>query len=195
MLTCAPRVPSRKSRFEVRAARRRGRARSAAGAPSGRRTSAWSRSSPVARRTSAPGQRRHEHLGLEAGGRAPRAASTDLGGQHAVGDEEHVGVEAGALVAGPHLGDDAVDARPARRVRAASRSKTTTSSSCRYWSGATATQNSSGVASSVPSTRPTAGSGSVPPTPNPPSHRRPGAAPSLRPASDSEGVLRAAEPH
>ena len=37
------------------------------------------------------------------------AASTDLGRQHAVGDEEHVGVEAGALVAGPHLRHHAGD--------------------------------------------------------------------------------------
>ncbi len=37
---------------------------------------------------------------------------------------------------------------------------TTTSSSCRYWPGASPTENSNGVESSVPATRPT-GSGSV----------------------------------
>ena len=40
-------------------------------------------------------------------------------------------------------------------VAGSSRVVTTTSSSCRYAPGATATQNCSGVASSLPSTRPT----------------------------------------
>ena len=69
------------------------------------------RPSPV--RTGVPGQRRHEHLGLEPGGLHQRRLA-DLGRQHAVGDEEHVAVEAGALVAGPDLRDDAVDAHRAR---------------------------------------------------------------------------------
>ena len=55
-------------------------------------------------------QRRNEDLGLEAGGEHLRGLA-DLGGQHAVGHEEHVAVEAGALVGGPHLRHDARDAQ------------------------------------------------------------------------------------
>jgi hypothetical protein len=81
------------------------------------------------------------------------AASAHLGGQHAVLDEEHVAVELGALVAGPDLLDHAVELDPLPSGR--TRSSATTSSSWRNWSSAMATQNSSGVASSVPMTRPT----------------------------------------
>ena len=55
-------------------------------------------------------QRRHEDLGLEPGGQH-LGGLADLGGQHAVGDEEDVAVEPGALVRGPHLRDDARDAQ------------------------------------------------------------------------------------
>ncbi len=51
------------------------------------------------------GSGRYEHLGIEAGRQHLRGLDR-LRRQHAVGDEEHVGVEAGALLAGPHLGDD-----------------------------------------------------------------------------------------
>ena len=45
-----------------------GQAAREAAAPSCRRRAPLARSTPVARRTSLPGQRRHEHLGLEPGG-------------------------------------------------------------------------------------------------------------------------------
>ncbi len=54
-------------------------------------------------------QRRDEDLGLETGGEDLRGLA-DLGREHTVLDEEDVAVEAGALVARPHLRDDAVDA-------------------------------------------------------------------------------------
>ena len=56
---------------EVEAARRRGRGRRAAAAPSRRRTGPRRARRPSALRTALAGQRRHEDLGLEAGGRAP----------------------------------------------------------------------------------------------------------------------------
>ena len=50
-------------------------------------------------------QRRHEHLGLDAGGHHLRRLD-DLGRQHALLDEEDVGLEARALVARAHLRHD-----------------------------------------------------------------------------------------
>ena len=78
-----------------------------------------------------------------------------LGRQHAVGDEEHVRVEARAFVAGPHLGDDSREphrlvAPGHRRARTRRRRRAAGTGPRRG-----ATQNVSGVASSVPSTRPT----------------------------------------
>ena len=55
-----------------------------------------------------PRQRWHERLGHDAR-HLDLGRLDDVGGEDAVGDQEHVGVEAGTLVAGPHLADDAVD--------------------------------------------------------------------------------------
>jgi hypothetical protein len=60
----------------------------------------------LAHRVAGPG--RDEDLGLEPGG-GDLGGLGHLGRQHAVGDEEHVGVETGALVAGPHLADHPED--------------------------------------------------------------------------------------
>ena len=127
-------------------------------APCRRRTAPGRARRRSALRTGSPGSGGHEDLGLEAGGLHLRRLA-DLGRQHAVGDEEHVAVEAGALVAGPHLGDDAVDARPAPPVGQRPLERDDVVELQVRRPGATATQNSSGVASSVPMTRP---SGAVP---------------------------------
>ena len=50
------------------------------------------------------GARRHERLGLHACG-AHLGGFDGLRGQHTVGDEEDVRIEAGTFLAGPHLGD------------------------------------------------------------------------------------------
>ena len=52
---------------------------------------------------------RHEDLRLEPGG-GDFGRLRNLGGEDSVGDQEDVGVEAGAFVAGAHLRDHAVDA-------------------------------------------------------------------------------------
>ena len=52
------------------------------------------------------GLRRNEHLGIETRGEHLRGFDV-LRREHTVGDEEDVGVETRALLAGPHLGDDA----------------------------------------------------------------------------------------
>ena len=56
----------------------------------------------------APGQRRHEDLGLDARHLDVRGLRHDRR-QHALLDQEHVGVELGALVARAHQVDDAVE--------------------------------------------------------------------------------------
>ena len=116
MLTCAPRVPSMKSRLANSGSPSRpsptGSLRSIRS-----KNSAWSRCAPDARCTSGTGPGRHVHLGLD-----PRRGDLRrldrLGREHAVGDEEDVGVEAGALVPGADLGDDA---RQPHRFRLAAR--------------------------------------------------------------------------
>ena len=60
---------------------------------------------PDARRTAEPGSGGTIHLGIDACGH-DLGGFDALGRQHAVVDEEYVGVEPSALVAGPHLGDD-----------------------------------------------------------------------------------------
>ena len=56
-------------------------------------------------------QRRDERLRHDAGDLHLRRLD-DLGREDPVGDQEHVGVEPGALVPGPHLADDPVDRHP-----------------------------------------------------------------------------------
>ena len=78
----------------------------AAWPPCGRSSRAVSRSAPTARRTGVPGSG-----GTYVSGSMrvviTSAASKVWAGSSAVGDEEHVGAEAGALVDGPDLGDHA----------------------------------------------------------------------------------------
>ena len=153
MLTWAPRVPSRKSRFAKTGSPSRER-------PMGSRRSilskkrAWSRSTPVARRHLLAGPRRHEDLGLDA--RDPHVRGLrHRRRQHALLDEEHVGVELGALV--PRANDvDHAEEADRSRPSGSGVSTTTTSSSWTYWPSATPSQKSSGMASTVPRTRPTA---------------------------------------
>ena len=100
------------------------------------------------------GQRRDEHLGLEAGGRAPARPpmSPPAARRRPRGTRRSR--------SGPPRGGHGPGTRRRRSApdpgRARGRWVATTSSSCRNWPGATPTQNSSGVASSVPMTRPTA---------------------------------------
>ncbi len=108
MLTWAPRVPSRKSRFAKTGSPSRespiGTLRSM---PS--KKSASSRRRPVGAPHRLARPRRHEDLGLD-------ARDLHVGGlgdgrrQHARLDEEHVGVEPRALVARAHEVDDAEEA-------------------------------------------------------------------------------------
>ena len=101
------------------------------------------------------GRGRHVHLGLEPGGEHVRRL-TDLGGSNPSAMRN-----TSESKLAPSWRARTSDTMPAIRdttgAPGTSRSHTTTSSSCRYWPSATATQKSSGVASSVPSTRPTAG--------------------------------------
>ena len=55
-----------------------------------------------------PGEGRHEHLGLEPG-RRDLGGLGHLGRQEPLFDQEDVGIEAGAFVAGPDLADHPVD--------------------------------------------------------------------------------------
>ena len=96
-------------------------------------------------------QRRHERLRHDPGHLHHRRLG-DLGRQHAVGDQEHVGVEARALVAGRAPGRRCRRSTPSRRSAGSGRARRRRRAAG-AGPGATATQNSSGVASSVPSTR------------------------------------------
>ena len=156
--TCAPRVPSRKSRSTY------------TGMPSRpsptvtlrsirSKQSARSRSLSTARRTTAPG-----HGGTYTSGSArvvaisaasctwagstPSATRNTSEANVAPSCRARTSVTTPAISTGPTAGT--------------SRVVTTTSSSCSADSGPTATQNFSGVASSVPSTRPTASVSSGP---------------------------------
>ena len=158
MLTWAPRVPSRNSRLTNSGSPSRAEAgRQPVGHPvEEQRLVALLALGPA---DLAAGQRRHEHLGLEPGGQHLRRLG-HLGGQDAVLDEEHVGVEAGPLVAGPDLRHHARQ----RQRRAVGQRPVAHDDVVELQAqpGASATQNSSGVASSVPSTRPTP-TGDAPP--------------------------------
>ena len=121
---------------DVRAARRRGRARSGSLRSirsKNERLVALAR--PSARRTSAPGQRRHEHLGLDPGRRAPprprltSAGSTPSAMRNTSESKRAPSWRARTWVTTP-------ESRDGLAARAASRSHTTTSSSCRYWPSA-----------------------------------------------------------
>ena len=76
-----------------------------------RSSRASSRSAPVALRTASPGSGGTKTSGSNRVA-STWAASLTSAGSTPVGDEEHVAVEAGALVAGPHLRHDAGDAQP-----------------------------------------------------------------------------------
>ena len=98
------------------------------------------------------GPRRHVALRLDPGGGDLRDL-LDRGRQHAVGDQEDVRAETGALVPGRDLGDDAGDRHRADAGDVADGDHDVVELQVR--SGDSATRNFSGVASRLPSTRPT----------------------------------------
>ena len=104
METCAPRVPSRNSRLKKTGAPSRP-------SPTGTfasiwsKYSAWSRTAPGCAERVVAGARRDVALRVDAGG-GDLGDLLDLAGQDAVGDQEDVGAERGALVAGDDVGDD-----------------------------------------------------------------------------------------
>ena len=111
MLTWAPRVPSRKSRFAKTGSPSRER-------PMGSRRSilskkrAWSRSTPAARATSWPGRGGTKTSGSTRVTRTWAACATDAG-KHPVFDQEHVRVELGPFVARTNDVDHAEEANDA----------------------------------------------------------------------------------
>ena len=154
METCAPRLPSRKSALRktgcaVAAGAHRDAPLHPVEVQRARRAPR-----PAARCTTAPGGGRHVDLRVDPGG-GDLGGLLHLGGQRAVGDGEDVGVELGALVPGPHLGDHPGDGHrlAVGQLAAWSPRRRRAAGSC---PGVTAVQNCSGVASAVPSTRPTA---------------------------------------
>ena len=72
------------------------------------KNSAWSRSAPVARRTSSPGRGGTNTSGSNRVA-MHQAGFRHLGREHPVLDQEHVAVEAGSFVPGANLRHDAVD--------------------------------------------------------------------------------------
>src|SRR5215467_3688993 len=149
--TCAPRLPSRNSALRNSGSPSRP-------TPIGIRLSIWSkyraaaRSSPAARCTSAPGEGGTYTSGSTRvvvisadswtwAGRVPSEMANTSDSNAAPSCRARTWVTIPAMETGSRPGT--------------SRWVTTTSSSCRYAPGVTATQNCSGVASVVPSTRPT----------------------------------------